>query len=798
MITRWLCWIFGGLAVMSIAGSYQGAIGAQQQGTKPSPAPVASHSVFINQYCVSCHNDRTKIAGLALNTLNLDSVGENVEVWEKVVWKLSARAMPPVGRPRPDEATYAAFVSELETSLDRVAMANPKPGRAEAFHRLNRTEYKNAIRDLLSLDIDDVTSLLPKDDESYGFDNVNVVAFSPALMERYLSAAEKISQRAIGGPGPAPGPTNFELPPDLTQESELENMPLGSRGGTIFHHTFSMDGEYEIEIRLARNRDEQVEGLTEPYEMELRLDGERIRMFTLKPVPRRGGQNSTDQGDTQGTFSMRVPVKAGPREIGVTFLRRSSALLETERQPYLASFNEFRHPRNQPALYRVSINGPFDVAGPGETPSRSRIFVCRPSKPSDEAGCADTILSKLARLAYRRSVSTADLQVLRGFYANGRADGTFEAGIQMALRALLVSPEFLFRVEGDPQNIARKTAYRVSDVELASRLSFFLWSSIPDEELLQAAIGGTLSKPAVLEKQVRRMLADDRSEALVDNFAGQWLQLRNLEDVSPFPRTFPEFDDNLRQAFRRETELFFESIMKEDRSAVDLLGANYTFLNERLAKHYGIPNVYGSRFRRVALDKDSPRGGLLGHGSLLTVTSYATRTAPTLRGKWVLQNILGTPPPTPPPNVPPLKENNSDGRVLSMRERMEEHRANPACAGCHQLMDPIGFSLENYDAVGHWRRTEEGELIDATGSLPSGAQFEGAAGLKQALLTHPEPFLTTMTGKLLTYAVGRGIEYYDAPAIRKIVRDARGNNYRFSSLILGVVNSAPFQMRSSQ
>jgi hypothetical protein len=795
VVMRWLYLVLAGLVMVSTAGSYHGAQGQQQgPGARTTTPPVPASDAFINRYCLSCHNDRTKIAGLALNSVDVNNVSEDVELWEKVVRKLAARAMPPAGRPRPGEADYEAFVSHLETSLDASAMAKPNPGRTETFHRLNRNEYQNAIRDMLALEVSDVASLLPKDDESYGFDNVNVVALPPALIERYLSAAEKISQRAVGRLSAMPGPTNIELPADLTQETELAGMPLGTRGGTMVRHIFPLDGEYEVEIRLARDRDEILEGLTEPHEMELRLDGERLRLFKLQP-PQRSGRNG-DPG--QGTFTVRIPVKAGPHEIGVAFLPKSTALLETERQPFRAAFNTFRHPRTQPALYRVSIGGPFDASGPGDTPSRQRILVCRPAASSEETACADRILSMLARRAYRRPVTDTDIHALRGFYNQGRMEGGFESGIQMALTALLVSPEFLFRVEADPPNVAPNTAYRLSDLELASRLSFFLWSSIPDDELLDTAIAGTLRRPDGLQKQVERMLADPRSQALVTNFAGQWFQLRNLAAVSPHPLSFPEFDDNLRQAFRRETELFFESVVKENRSVLDLLGANYTYLNERLAKHYGIPNVYGSRFRRVTLDKDSPRGGLLSQGSLLTVTSYPTRTAPTLRGKWILENILGTPPPAPPPNVPPFKEEQETGKVQTMRERMAEHRTNPACAGCHQLMDPIGFALDNYDAIGQWRDQEEGKAIDASGTLPSGAAFVGAAGLKQALISDPRPFLTTTTGKLLTYAVGRGVEYYDAPAIRKIVRDVRTQDYRFSALVVGVVNSEPFQMRRSK
>jgi Protein of unknown function (DUF1592)/Protein of unknown function (DUF1588)/Protein of unknown function (DUF1585)/Protein of unknown function (DUF1587)/Protein of unknown function (DUF1595) len=765
-----------------------GAGSAQQLSTTPQRA-------VIDKYCVSCHNDKVKTAGLALNTISAENVNENTEVWEKVVRKLRSRYMPPVGLPRPDESGYNTVTSALEASLDRVAAAKPDPGRTDTFRRLNRTEYQNAIRDLVAVDVD-VSSLLPGDDSSHGFDNVTVGELSPTLLERYLSAAQKISHLAVGSPIRSPGGDTIMLPPDLTQEEHFDELPFGTRGGTVVHYTFPLDAEYEIQLRLARDRNEHVEGLSEPHQVELTLDGERVQLFTVKPPPSLAGDHSGVDTD----LHVRVAVKAGARELGATFLKKSSALLETERQPYQAHFNMDRHPRIQPALYTLSVTGPFSATGPGDTASRRRIFVCRPGKPPDEDACAKRILSTLTRRAYRRSVTDADLQVPLKFYKDARSDGGFETGIEMALRALLSSPQFLFRIEQDPANIAPHTAYRLSDVDLASRLSFFLWSSIPDDELLDLAIQGKLKQPAVLERQVRRMLADARSETLVSNFAGQWLYLRNLASITPDVRTFPDFDDNLRQAFRRETELFFESILREDRSTLDLLRANYTFVNERLAKHYGIPDVYGSRFRRIEFGADGVRGGLLGQGSILTVTSYATRTSPVIRGKWVLANILGAPPPPPPQNVPPLKEAATEGKVLSMRERMAEHRKNPACAGCHRLMDPVGFALENYDAVGRWRSTEGegGAPIDVSGNLPDGSSFSGAAGLRQALLSRPELFVTTTTEKLLTYALGRGVEYYDTPAVRKIVRDARGGDYRLTSLILGVVNSAPFQMRRSQ
>ncbi|MBI1895557.1 MAG: DUF1592 domain-containing protein, partial [Acidobacteria bacterium] len=553
------------------------------------------------------------------------------------------------------------------------------------------------------------------------------------------------------------------------------------------------DATYELQVRLSRDRNEEVEGLNEIHELELMLDGERLQLFTVKRPPRGAGHENLDKD-----FNVRVPVTAGRHVLGVAFLKKPTLLLETERQPYQAHFNVYRHPRIQPAVYSVSIAGPYDATGAGDTASRRRIFVCKPAKPGEEEACAQRIFTTLTRRAYRRPVTGADVQVPLKFYREASKEGGFEAGIEMGLCAVLVSPEFLFRVEQDPAGLPPKTAARISDLELASRLSFFLWSSIPDDELLDAAIRRKLSTPAVLEEQARRMLADPRSRALTTNFAEQWLHLRNLAASTPDMRLFPDFDDNLRRAFRQETDLFFESILREDRNVLDLLRANYTFVNERLARHYGIPNVYGSRFRRITFGENSVRGGLLRQGGILTVTSYATRTSPVLRGNWVLGNLLGMPPPPPPPSVPALKEKSAAGKPLTMRERMAQHRANPVCASCHRVMDPVGFSFENYDAVGRWRTREEAAPIDASGGLPDGSKFEGVPGLQQALLKHPEAFLTNFTEKLLTYALGRGVEYYDAPAVRRVVQHARKNNYRFSEFILGIVNSTPFQMRRTQ
>jgi hypothetical protein len=797
MTRRLRVWTIGGWMVLGIGGISMGTVPLKQSAA--SVASASSARAAINEYCVTCHSSAAKTAGLALDMENLEKAGENPALWEKVIRKLRGRMMPPPGRPRPDESTYNNVIAYLEKSVDAVAAVNPTPGRTETFRRLNRSEYQNAIRDLLALDVD-VTSLLPRDDASYGFDNVGVGGLSTTLLERYLAAAQKISRLAVGTPSRSSAVNVVTLPVDLTQEDHLEGLPLGTRGGTVVTYDFPLDGQYEFQVRLMRNRNENVEGLSEPHQMELSLDGVQLGMFTIVPNRNASGGYYADEA-VDRDLKVRIPVRSGPHAISATFIRKTSALQESERQPYDAHFNMDRHPRIQPAVYSVSIGGPFDATGPGETPSRERIFVCKPSSPaaSEEDRCARTILSTIARRAYRRPVNADDLRVPLKFYKDARAAGTFDDGIEMALRAILSSTEFLFRVERDPANAKPGQSYRISDLELASRLSFFLWSSIPDDQLLNLAAQGKLRDSAVQEQQVRRMMADPRSKALVTNFAGQWLYLRNLAAVVPDARLFPDFDDNLRQAMRQETELFFESIVKEDRSVVELLSADYTFLNERLARHYGIPNVRGSNFRKVSLGPDTMRGGLLGQASILTVTSYANRTSPVLRGKWVLENILGTPPPPPPGNVPPLADNPAVGKALTMRERMVQHRSNPACSGCHQLMDPIGLSVESFDAVGRWRTRGEGdEKIDAVGALPSGVTFEGVAGLKKALLAHPETFATTVAERLLTYAVGRGTEYYDAPTVRAITRAAGNTDYRFSSLILGVIKSAPFQMRRSQ
>ena len=784
---------------------------AEPQAPTASAATVSEHRALLDQYCVTCHNERLQTAGLTLDAIDLASVGDRSEVWEKVVRKLRAGSMPPPPRPRPDSATYDGFRTWLEGELDRAA-TDPDPGRTDAFHRLNRTEYRNAIRDLLDADID-VASLLPPDAvDQHGFDNnAGALSVSPSLLERYVSAASKVSRLALGL---ATGTVinTYEVPLNLVQDARVsEDLPFASRGGVAIAHTFPVDGEYRIKVRLQTNYVLYIRGLESAHDLEIRLDGKRVGQFTIggdapgKPAPLSFGGNISGDPEWENYMhvadeglEVRLSIKAGPRVVGVAFSRElwePEGVLQPRQSGFALAVNEM-HDGN-PAVSTVEITGPYTVDGPGDTASRRKIFVCRPSSAADEEGCAREILSALARRAYRRPVVAGDVDMLLSFYTEGRRDASFDEGIQFALERLLTDPEFLFRIERDPADVPASTAYRVSDVELASRLSFFLWSSIPDDELLDLAERGALSDPTVQEQQVRRMLADRRARALVENFAGQWLYLRNMQTVYPDPDQFPEFDQNLREAFQQETELFIESQLREDRSILELLTADHTFLNERLARHYGISHVYGNRLRRVTLE-DEGRRGLLGHGSLLTVTSYPNRTSPVVRGKWVMENLLGTPPPEPPPNVPTLEEKNDEGQALSMREAMVRHRQNPACSACHAPMDPLGFALENFDAVGEWRAVSEaGTPVDASGALPDGTEFHGPAGLRDLVVSHPDQFVGTVTEKLMTYALGRGVEYYDAPAVRMIVRDAAKEDYRWSAIILGLVKSTPFQMRRS-
>jgi hypothetical protein len=748
---------------------------------KPANASNSSNSGLLNQYCIGCHNQKLKTAGVSLEGLDPANVGDHAGVWERALRKVRSGQMPPPGLPHADAAATAAFAKSLEDSLDRAAAANPNPGRP-AIHRLNRAEYSNAIRDLLAVDIKP-GSLLPVDDSGYGFDNIgDVLSVSPILLERYITAARLISRLAVGDPGIKPIDEEYMArrdPPGSKNrprnERVSEDLPFDSRGGVSFRHYFPVDAEYTIRVKL--------------------------------------------NGLNQRPLEMRLPVKAGLRTVGAAFLRESAKPEAEAPGPRRAEdpgapkkhelpaeldlrldgkrVQRFEVPQDDatPQVNSVIVGGPFNVSGPGETPSRSRLFVCRPATAKDEEPCARTILSALGRRAFRRSVSDADLRPLMAFYRKAREERNFEYGVEKALRALLVSPDFLFRIEHDPSGSSPSTPYRITDLELASRLSFFLWSSIPDDLLLDLAEKGKLQDPAILDQQVRRMLKDPRSESLVSNFAGQWLYLRGLAQVKPDPDAFPEFDESLRHSFQQETELFFQNILREDGSVVELLDANYTFLNQRLAEHYGIPKIYGSQFRKVALT-DPNRGGLLGQGSILTVTSYPNRTSVVQRGKWILENLLGAPPPPPPADVPDLKPHGEDGRLLTMRQQMEQHRTNPVCSSCHARMDPIGFALENYNGIGKWRAEDGGSRIDASGKLPGGVQFQGPAGLKKLLLAdYRDDFVATVAEKLLTYALGRGLEYYDQPAVRSITSQAARDNYRISALVTAVVKSTPFQMR---
>ena len=784
-----LCALCGAVAGLRAAGP--------QNGSAAGAATTSSSREVIDRYCVGCHNQRLQTAGLALDTTDTKDVAARADVWEKVVRKLRTRVMPPIGARRPDEPTYQALVAALEASLDRGAAVHPSPG-APVVHRLNRAEYANAIRDLLALDVD-TASLLPADDSAYGFDNVSdVLNVSPSLQERYLTAARKISALAIGDVRLTPSESTYRVRQDRSQNQHVEGLPLGTIGGTLVRHTFPLDGEYLFQTTFMRTNLGMMRGLEYPHRIEYTIDGERVHLATI------GGntdlaaafEKPTATGDAmEARLRVRLPVKAGPHAVGVSFVEDLPAVDTVRLQPFLRSSYDTLDWTGRPHIEMFSMSGPFNQSGPGDTPSRRRIFSCRPGSRQDEMPCARRIMTSLARRAYRRTPTPTDLDHVLTFYDQGRRDGSFDTGIQAALQFILASPNFVFRAERDPDGVAPGAAYRLSDSELASRLSFLLWSSIPDDELLDVAARGRLKDPAVREQQVRRMLADPRSHALVSNFAGQWLQLRNVRTVLPNSEVFPDFDDNLREAFLRETELLFDSVIGEDRNVLDLLRADYTFVNERLARHYGMPNIYGSRFRRVAV-ADESRKGLLGQGSILAITSHAERTSPVLRGKWILENLLGTPPPPPPADVPALEDKSDKARTV--RERMEQHRANPVCASCHKVMDPLGFALENFDAVGAWRTEDEGARIDASGQLADGATVDGVVAMRQAILSRPELFVSTMTEKLLTYSLGRGLDFRDMPAVREIVRRGARNDYRFSSLVLGIVDSVPFLMRRAQ
>jgi mono/diheme cytochrome c family protein len=771
----------------------------QNQAQSAPPQKADEYRAVLDKYCFACHNSRTKSGGLALDKLDLTQVADNADVWEKVIRKVRVGMMPPQAMPHPDDATRQGLIAYLETALDAASAAKPNPGRP-LVHRLNRNEYANAIHDLLALDVDPAT-LLPADDAAFGFDNMaEVLGVSPVLLERYMNAAGTISALAVGDPGIGRSALVFPVRQDASQDVHIEGLPIGTIGGIQVRPTLPLNGEYQIQVKLYRTNLGAMRGLELPHQLEISVDGARVHTASF------GGDadfkaslaNITAAADAvDARFTVQIPLKAGPRSIGIAFLEESPAQGGLRLQPFIRSSNDTLDATGHPHVERVIVTGPFNATGPGDTPSRRQIFTCRPAGAADEEPCARGIVSTLAHRAYRGTESPNDIRRLMEFYADGRKGGTFESGIELSIERVLASPKFLFRTERESgANVAAGTVYRVSDLELASQLSFFLWSSIPDDQLLQLAGQGKLSNPAVLDAQVKRMLADPKADRFVGNFAGQWLYLRNLRTMQPNSLDFPDFDDNLRVAFQRETELFFGSIMKDDRNVIDLMTANYTFVNERLAKHYGIPNVYGSQFRRVPVT-DEARRGILGQGSVLMVTSHTDRTSPVVRGRWVLENLLGAAVPPPPPNVPPLNED-TNGKVLTMRQRMEEHRANPACAGCHTLMDPIGLAMENFDAVGAWRSNEggtHGKPLDVSGQLLDGSKVNGPVELRQALLRQPDIFVQTVTEKLMTYALGRGLGASDLPTVRAIVRDAGRNDDRFSSLILGIVHSAPFQER---
>ena len=781
-------------AVAVLVASSGGAVAGQAPGASVSTA--ADARAVLDQYCVRCHNDRRPSADVSLEGVDLDQVAAHARTLERAVRKLRAGAMPPRGSARPEPATYTALTGWLETALDEAAAGRPNPGRTEALHRLNRAEYVNVVRDLLALEGLNATTLLPGDDASYGFDNIaGVLGMTATHLDRYVTAARTVSRMAVGDLTLPPDGDTYLLPPDLTQDYRLDALPFGTRGGTLIRRYFPVDADYVIRFQAFTGIDESE---AEANFIEVSIDGERIFYERMKQKPIRHTITGADiQANTD--WEIRVPVAAGLREVAVTFVQTTSGQAEDYLQPFLrppgiSSFRLTRMGGNAgPYVGQVSVTGPFDATGSGDTPSRQRIFSCRPAEAAAEESCAREIFSTLARRAYRRPVDDGDVNALMTFYRRGREDADFETGIRVGLERLLASPDFLFRIVEDPTDLEAGDAYAVSDLALASRLSFFLWSSIPDDELLDVASRGELSDPAVLERQTRRMLADPKSHAIVENFAGQWLRLRNVDGIDPNAYMFPNFDDNLRQAMRRETELLLETIMGEDRSVVELLDADYTFVNERLARHYGIPNIYGSHFRRVPVTDESRRG-LLGHASILTVTSQSNRTSPVTRGKWVMENLLGLPPPIPPANVPPLEDTELEG---TLRERMVQHRRNPVCASCHQVMDPLGFAFENFNPLGQWRTEDAGNPVDATGQMPDGSAFEGVTGLRAALLAKSDVFVATLTERLLVYALGRGLEYYDTPSVRAITRTAAEHDNAFSALILGIVNSVPFQMRAA-
>jgi mono/diheme cytochrome c family protein len=816
---RWR--VLGACAVLAAAALSLRAfpLAAQAQQTATAPNRQESLRPALDRYCISCHNERTRTAGLMLDRLDLALAGRDAETWEKVARKLRTHEMPPPGLPRPDQATYDTLATTVEAALDGAAAAHPHPGRV-AVHRLNRTEYTNAIRDLLALDVNG-RALLPADEpDQQGFDNVaGVLSISPRLLENYLTAASTVSRLSVGDTSISAVEDTFRIPTAMVQDDRAaEDLPFGSRGGIDIPYQFPLDGDYSIKVVLKRQLYLYLMGMGEPNQIDVRLDGALLKRFTIGGEGQGRTAPESFAGNTQGDphwevymhtadagLIVRVPVTAGAHHVGVSFVKRHwepEGVLQPPQRGFARTTNELYF--GNPSVDSVAIAGPLAARASADSPSRRRVFICRPSlsrrssreppasEGGSEDGCARRILSTLARRAYRGPVAAADVDELLAFYRTGRAEGGFDAGIQRGLRRILASPRFLFRIERGPSTAQADQPYRVTDIDLASRLSFFLWSSIPDDELLAAATKSTLSNRATLEQQVRRMLADPRAQALVDNFAAQWLSIGKLAGVVPDVDAYPEFDENLRDAFRQETRTFIESQLREDRSVIDLVTANYSYVNERLARHYQIPHVYGSHFRRVTFT-DGVRGGLLGQGSVLTVTSYPNRTSPVLRGRWLLDNVLGAPPPPPPPDVPLLSES-SAAKTASMRQQMEAHRKSPSCAVCHVRMDPLGFSLEQFDALGKWRTASDGIAVDASAALPDGTRFEGITGLRQVVASHPDDFARTFTQKLLAYAVGRSLDAHDQPAVRQIARTAAVQGYRWSSIITGIVTSTPFTM----
>jgi mono/diheme cytochrome c family protein len=799
------------IAVGAVSNAASRAPVVSSQAATRAPA-AADPRAYIEAHCTTCHNDRGRTGGLSLASADIAKPAADAELWEKVLHKVVTGQMPPAGRPRPAPADTKALTSWLTTTLDRAAVAQPRPGRV-GVHRMNRAEYANAIRDLLQLEIDAKALLLP-DEADGGFDNIAAsLAVSPSHLERYLAAARHISRLAVGDPtlGTTPGSTLYRIPKLLEQDVRVsEDLPFGSRGGLAVRHTFPLDGEYVFRVRLRRQVYDYIIGMGSRQTLDLRIDGRRVARFTVGgEAPGTPGPltwNGEIVGDTPYELYMhaadaglefRGPVTAGPHTVGVSFVDSPwEPDLVTQPLPVDFTRGSDEHYDGYAAVDALAIQGPYNAGGAGDTPSRRVIFTCTPRDAAGERPCARTILTSLATRAYRRPATDEDVQTLLGFYDRGRGASTFDAGIQAALERILVSPQFLYRVEHDPPGAAAGTVYRLSDIDLASRLSFFLWSSIPDEELMREATRGTLSRPLVLDQQVRRMLRDPRARALVDNFSMQWLGVRKAEAVLPDPDRFPEFDENLRRAFVEETSRFVESQFRDDRSIVDLLTADYSFLNERLAEHYSVPGIYGERFRRVTF-RDTTRGGLLGQGSVLLVTSYPDRTTPVLRGFWVLETLLGMPPPPPPPNVPDLDATGEDGRPRSMREQMEVHRRNPACAVCHVRMDPLGFALENFDAIGRWRTTSAGVPIDTSVTFADGSPIAGAQGLRRFVTSHQDRYVETFASKLLMYALGRHLDHHDQPAVRAITRDAAAGGYRWSAIVLAIVRSMPFQMRQT-